>query len=155
MIGIILSPHGVRGTLRVKATGDGRHLREGMSPVVGGERRGIQRSRETPKGFLIDFEGLSSRYEANRFRGETLSLERRELDEPEPDEFYVSDLIGLIATNESGESIGAVSDVVEAPGQDTLVIRNGDEELLVPFVAKYVPEVDLEHGLTVRPPDGE
>jgi 16S rRNA processing protein RimM len=46
--------------------------------------------------------------------------------------------------------------VVHAPGQDLLVVGRSDRpELLVPFVAAIVPEVDVRAGrLVIDPPDG-
>jgi 16S rRNA processing protein RimM len=46
----------VRGTLRVRALGAGRHLRKGKRPVVAGVRRRISAARQTPKGFLLDLD---------------------------------------------------------------------------------------------------
>ena len=53
-IGRIVGAHGVRGTVKVKALGSGRHLRKGVEPLVDDERRRILTARETPKGFLVD-----------------------------------------------------------------------------------------------------
>ena len=96
-IGVVVAPHGVRGTLRVRALGSGSHLREGKEPVVAGVRRRISAARQTPKGFLLDLEGVESRTDASSLRGEQLLLDRGELDAPEEGEFYVADLIGLTA----------------------------------------------------------
>jgi 16S rRNA processing protein RimM len=63
-IGVVVAPHGVRGTLRVRPLGSGKHLRRGMEPVVAGAKRRISATRETPKGFLVDVEGIGSREDA-------------------------------------------------------------------------------------------
>jgi 16S rRNA processing protein RimM len=99
VIGVVVAPHGVRGTLRVRALGPGRHLREGTEPVVAGMRRRISAARQTPKGFLLDLEGVESRADAKPLGGEQLLLDREELDAPEEGEFYVADLVGLAAVN--------------------------------------------------------
>ena len=61
-------------------------------PVVAGVRRRISSVRQTPKGFLLDLEGVESRTEARSLRGEQLLLDREELDSTEEGEFYVADL---------------------------------------------------------------
>ncbi|HET9927549.1 MAG TPA: hypothetical protein VFQ09_01975, partial [Rubrobacter sp.] len=96
-IGVVVAPHGVRGTLRVRALGAGKHLREGQRPVVAGVRRRISSARQTPKGYLLDLEGVESRIDAQPLRGEELLLDREELDSTEEGEFYVADLLGLTA----------------------------------------------------------
>jgi 16S rRNA processing protein RimM len=159
VIGRIGSPHGVRGTVRVRATGSGGHLREGVEPVVNGVRRRILRSRETPKGFLVDLEGVDDRAGAKVLRGAELVLDRADLDEPGQDEVYVADLLGLRALDECGEPVGVVAETFETPAHEVLVVRNesttnDDQELYVPFTLEHVTEVDLEtRRVVIRLPE--
>jgi 16S rRNA processing protein RimM len=152
VIGVVVAPHGVRGTVRVRATG--RHLREGVEPVMAGVRRRIARVRETPKGFLVDLEGIVDRSAAAAFKGEELLLDRRELDAPEEGEFYVGDLVGLTAVSDAGETLGAVEQTFETPAHEILVVRKDEDVLYVPFTVEHVPEVDLDaRRVVVRPPE--
>ncbi len=154
VIGVISAPHSVRGTVRVKSLGAGRHLRRGVEPVVEGERRRILAARETPKGFLIDLEGIEDRDLAGSLRGSELLLGREELDVPEEGEFYVGDLVGLEAYDEAGARVGSVADILEAPAREVLVVQDYDEEIYVPFTIEHVPNVDLEGGrIVVSPPE--
>ncbi len=143
--------------MRVRPAGSGRHLREGVEPVVAGRRMRISQARQTPKGFLLDLEGIGDRSQATALRGEELRLDRRELDAPEEGELYVSDLIGLRAEDDAGEVIGTVEETFETPAHEILVIRNDEEpaEHYVPFTVEHVPELDLAGGrVVVRPPEG-
>lgn len=71
------------------------------------------------------------------------------------DEFHVQQLIGLSVINETGELIGELSDVLNLPGQDLLAVKTPTGEILIPFVAEFVPEVDIESGrIIVSPPPG-
>jgi 16S rRNA processing protein RimM len=152
VIGVISAPHGVRGTLRVRPPGSGRHLRRGVEPVVDGERRRILASRQTPKGFLVDLEGIGDRDLAASLRGSELTLDREELDAPDEEEFYVGDLVGLEVYDEAGTRIGSVSDVLETPAYEILLIRDDEEdpvEHYVPFTYEHVPTVDPEGGRVV------
>ncbi len=156
-IGVVGAPHGVRGTLRVRAFGAGNHLREGMEPVVAGVRRRISSARQTPKGFLLDLEGVEGRTDAQPLRGEQLLLDREELDATEEGEFYVAELIGLAAVNDAGEAVGTVADTFETAAHEVLVVREekGRRELYLPFTLEHVPELDLQKGrILVRPPEG-
>lgn len=154
VIGIVAVPHGIRGTLRVKPVGSGLHIRKGESPVVGDRRRLILGARQTPKGFLIDFEGIESREDADPMRGTELFLDRSELDETDEGEFYVSDLVGLAAFDASGEKVGTIAETFETAAREILVIHSGDEEIFVPFTMEHVPDLDIEAGrITVAPPE--
>ncbi len=151
VIGVVVAPHGVRGTLKVRAPGSGRHLRRGVEPVVKRERRRILAARETPKGFLIDLEGIGNRELAAGLRGVELLLDRAELDAPEAEEFYVGDLVGLAAYDGAGKHIGSVIDLLETPAHEILVVRDDGsaDELYVPFTFEHVPTVDPEGGRVV------
>lgn len=152
-IGTVVGSHGVRGSVRVRPSGSGDHLREGVSPVVAGLRRAIRHSRPTPKGFLLDLEGIGDRPSAVGLKGEPLLLDRSELDSPEAGAFYVGDLVGLTATDEAGTRVGEVRETFETAAHEVLVIRTGAEDLLVPFTLEHVPGLDLGAGrLVVRPP---
>jgi 16S rRNA processing protein RimM len=157
VIGVAVAPHGVRGTLRVRATGSGRHLREGFEPILVGKRRRILRVRPTPKGFLIDFKGIEGREQANALKGQELLLDRSELDPPEAEEFYVGDLVGLAVVTDSGEALGSVRETFGTGAHEVLVIRADGPvaaEHLVPFTLEHVPEVNLEEGrVVVHPPE--
>src|ERR671911_245888 len=135
VIGVVVAPHGVRGSLRVRALGPGRHLRKGTEPVVAGMRRRISTARQTSKGFLLD---------------------RKELDVPEEGEYYVTDLVGLTAVDDAGEVVGKVMDTFETAAHEVLVVCEDDrQDLYLPFTLEHVPEVDLRAGqVLIRPPEG-
>jgi len=156
-IGVVVTPQGVRGTLRVRALGAGKHLREGKQPVVAGVRRRISSVRQTSKGFLLDLEGVESRTDAQPLRGEQLLLDREELDSTEEGEFYVADLVGLKAVSDAGEVLGTVADTFETAAHEVLVVREekGRQDHYLPFTMEHVPQVDLQTGrIVVRPPEG-
>lgn len=155
-IGVVVAGHGVRGTLRVRAIGDGRHLRKGVEPVVAGARRSISGVRLTPKGFLVDVKGVESRAEVDALKGQELLLDRDELDAPEEGEFYVADLVGLAVSNDAGAIVGTVEDTFETAAHEVLVVCEveGDQSLYVPFTLEHVPYLDLEAGrVVIRPPE--
>jgi 16S rRNA processing protein RimM len=63
------------------------------------------------------------------------------------DSFHISEIVGLTVKNLEGTTIGKVVDVMELPAQDTLVIEiSNGSELLLPFVKKHVPEVNLDNN---------
>lgn len=159
VIGVIKTPHGVRGTVRVQPTGSGRNLREGIAPQVDDTRYEILSSRPTPKGFLVDLRGINSRAEAGTLRGKELVLERAELEPLDDEEVYVTDLIGLSAYDPEGRKVGTVVETFETAAHEVVVVRPNDadgsaQDIYVPFTLEHIPELDLEAGrLVVRPPE--
>ena len=126
-----------------------------MEPVVGGSRRRIKAARETPKGFLLDVEGIGSREEVNLLKGEELLIGRDELDPPEEGEYYVADLVGLTAFDDDGKVLGVVSDTFETAAHEVLVVRDkGGRDLYVPFTLEHDPNLDPEsRRVVIRPPE--
>jgi 16S rRNA processing protein RimM len=155
VIGTIAAPHGVKGTLKVKAPGSGRHLRKGIEPVVKGERRRILAVRKTPKGFLVTLEDIGDRELAGSLRGTELLLDREELDVPDEEEFYVGDLVGLEAYDAAGNHLGSVADIFETPAHEVLVVRDeASAEYYLPFTFEHVPSVDVkERHVVVNLPE--
>jgi 16S rRNA processing protein RimM len=74
------------------------------------------------------------------------------LDAPDEEEFYVGDLVGLGVYDEAGTRVGSVSDVLETPAHEILLIRDDEEdpaEHYVPFTHEHVRTVDPEGGRVV------
>jgi 16S rRNA processing protein RimM len=108
---------------------------------------------------LMSFAGISDRDQADALRGVLLVVESDELaDSGDPEDFRDYQLIGLAVLTTGGERVGKVADVLHH-GQDLLVIEadgpRAGAEILVPFVAALVPEVDVPAGrLVIDPPPG-
>ncbi|WP_353814332.1 ribosome maturation factor RimM [Agromyces sp. SYSU T00266] len=104
-----------------------------------------------PVGF---FEGVDDRTAAEGLVKAILWVDQPVDEEPEPDAWYDHQLIGLAVVRD-GERIGQVAHVDHLPAQDLLIVKTKRGDVMVPFVAAFVPEVDVEAGtLTVTPPPG-
>jgi 16S rRNA processing protein RimM len=162
VIGRIGKAHGIKGEVTVEIRTDdpdGRFAPDAVLTTDRPERPTlvIERSRPHSGRMLVLFEGVPDRNTAELLRGTLLSVDAE--DDPEiddPDEFYDHQLVGLAAVTVEGVAIGAVSDVVHLPASVLLVVTTPEgREVLVPFVAEIVPEVDLAGGrVVVDPPPG-
>lgn len=97
-------------------------------------------------GFVAQLEGCTDRDLAARFTGRDLAVPRSELPAAQDDEFYWFDLIGLDVVDPAGEPLGCVQRVMETGANDVLVVRGAQGEILIPFVAAVVTDVDLAAG---------
>jgi 16S rRNA processing protein RimM len=107
--------------------------------------------------FVVHFAGVDDRNVAEALRGQTLSIDVDPAELPEdPDEYYDHQLVGLNVALEDGSVIGVIGEVIHLPSQDLLSVkREGDTEVLIPFVMEFVPEIDLEtKTVTITPPPG-
>ncbi|GGC55595.1 ribosome maturation factor RimM [Siccirubricoccus deserti] len=152
LVGEIGRPHGVRGLVRLRSfTADPGAIAD-YGPLT--DATGTQRYAITVLADgLARIEGVTDRDAAQRMTGTKLYVERRQLPPPEPDEFYLADLVGLRAETPAGQPLGAVR-AVEDHGAGSFLVLDGPPERLLPFNRAVVPEVDLARGrLVVVPPD--
>jgi 16S rRNA processing protein RimM len=107
--------------------------------------------------FVVHFAGIDDRTAAEGLRGQTLTIDVDPAELPEdPDEFYDHQLVGLNVKLEDGSLVGVIGEVIHLPSQDLLSVkREGDTEVLIPFVLEFVPEIDIEtKTVTITPPPG-
>ena len=153
---------GVKGDVLVDVLTDEpeRRLVAGVDLLIMGSDRVLRVESERPHGgrLCLHFTGIDDRTAAESLTGLMLEVERAEDERPQdPDEYYDDALIGLDVLTESGERVGAVTEVLHLPAQDVLAVRAvaGGREILVPFVAEIVPVVDLDTArIVIRPPAG-
>lgn len=154
LIGAVVASHGLQGTVRVEPLTD---FPERFGSLKQCYLRGrdesvsvfsIKRCKSAPNGILITFDGIRTRDEADRLRGATLAVLEEDRWPLPQDAFYLSDLIGCDALNESGQKIGTISDVIRG-AQDVLSVDSAQGEVLVPFVHEWVGNVDLAQRTVV------
>jgi 16S rRNA processing protein RimM len=165
VVGRVGRPHGIHGELTVQVHTDDPDLRFAAGSVLATEPadRGpltISSSRWHSGRLLVRFAGYADRTAAEELRGTLLVMDSAEVGPTaDPDEFHDYELIGLEVVTVTGDPVGVVTDMLHQ-GQDLLVVRpapdhSSGEEILVPFVAAMVPEVDVKAGrLVIDPPPG-
>jgi 16S rRNA processing protein RimM len=165
VVGRVGRPHGIRGELTVQVHTDDPDLRFAAGSVLVTEpaERGpltVSESRWHSGRLLVRFAGYADRTSAEDLRGTLLVMDSGEVGPTaDPDEFHDYELVGLEVVTVTGDPVGVVTDVLHQ-GQNLLVVqpapgRPDRPEILVPFVAAIVPEVDVKAGrLVVDPPPG-
>lgn len=97
------------------------------------------------KGLIAQLKGCGDRDQAAAMIGCAIAIEREQMPEPEPGEYYWSDLLGLAVVNLQQQPLGHIQQMLSTGAHDVMVIRSADREILVPFVQQhYVMEVDLK-----------
>jgi len=165
VVGRIGRAHGLKGEVSIEPRTDEpeRRFAEGSVLAVenpmGGPPHGADRptaltvkaTRWHQSRLLVTFEEVQDRNQAEAVRGLVVVATIDASDTPEdPDEFYDHQLVGLNVLTTSGQEVGEVAEVVHSSAQDLLSIRAVDgREILVPFVAQLVPQVDVPGGRIV------
>ncbi len=163
VLGRLAKPHGVKGDIRVDYYADSADLLD--KPLM------LRAGRFAPRPIrvrdwhlwkdqlILGIEGCNDRSAAEQLRGQELLIDASFLPEPEEDEPYLRDLIGLSVRLEDGTTVGELEDVDFPAGQEMWVIRapeeSGGYEILFPAVPEFVRDIDLSAGTaTIAPPEG-
>ena len=153
LLGVIGRAHGVRGLVRVTSHTANPTALAGYGPLSDSSGRcftlrwmadGIAEVAEIINGEPVK---IADRTAAERLTNTKLFIERERLPPPEPDEWYLADLIGLAATSTDGAPLGVVSAVHDyGAGVSLEVDRANAGSLLIPFTVACVPEVNIAAG---------
>ena len=148
LMGVIGRPHGVRGLVRVTSYAEDLTAYGPLSDAQG--RQYVLHSRGEGVAEVVELVGgaevkVADRTAAEKLTNTRLYVDRAQLPEPEEDEFYLADLIGLAAVDGDGAELGTVSAVHDyGAGASLEIVCESGPPLLVPFTRASVPEVDLE-----------
>ncbi|MEM9169422.1 MAG: ribosome maturation factor RimM [Pseudomonadota bacterium] len=154
-LGVVASPHGVRGAFRVKTFTEAPEGLTAYGPLSDEDGRrtfalSIVRVLR-PDLVLCTCPQAPDRTAAEALRGVKLYVDRDRLPDPsagdDEDAFYHEDLVGLAAVSPEGAPLGRVTAVFNFGAGDVLELadvpgRKG--RLLVPFTRAAVPEVRLD-----------
>ncbi|TMQ05659.1 MAG: 16S rRNA processing protein RimM [Deltaproteobacteria bacterium] len=153
-IGRITRAHGIRGEVAITTYDPEPDLLGSLDALwVGGTLRRVLRARNTHRGWLVLFESIATRNEAEALRGQVIEVDRVALALGD-DDVLLDDLVGCRVQRVDGTPWGTIA-AVEGDLQDRLVIHDGEIERQLPLVGEFVTAIDLEAGVvTVDPPDG-
>ncbi|MGL6109945.1 MAG: ribosome maturation factor RimM [Rubrivivax sp.] len=162
----VLDAWGVKGWLRVQPYAkDPQALFSArqwfLLPPEQGPNRPAQMTTHTVPGLLrvIEARGhgedvvaqvrdVTDRNQAEMLRGARIFVSRGSFPSAALDEYYWVDLIGLQVHNREGLLLGQVEGLIDTGVHSVLRVRVAGEvaatERLIPFVATYVDQVDLE-----------
>ncbi len=121
---------------------------KGARPFETPVRLQLRQSRVHSDAVVAWIHGIDDRDAAESLRGARVFVSRASFPATQDDEYYWVDLIGLDVVNREGVALGVVRDLLATGPQTTLVLSWDDagkaRERLIPFVAAFVDQVDLQ-----------
>ncbi|WP_298745875.1 ribosome maturation factor RimM [uncultured Brevundimonas sp.] len=158
LVGQVAGGFGVKGEVRVTAwTADPMALLS-YGPLLradGSVGLTLTSARPDKNGVVGRATEIATREQADALRGLKLHIPRDRLPEPEEDEFYLADLVGLQVRDPAGGVLGAVRSVQNFGAGDMLEIAPaaGGPTWYLPFTREAVPELHIADGwlLAVKP----
>lgn len=153
-MGALAGAHGVRGDVRVKSFtaepealfGFGPLLDEAGKPLL--EAKSVRLAKDH---FIVTPKAPLQREEWDALKGTRLHVPRSALPDPDEDEIYIDDLVGLSVVDTDGAPLGKVKAVQNFGAGDLLEIAptGGGSAVYIPFTEEDVPELDLQAGRVI------
>ncbi|MGA0544694.1 ribosome maturation factor RimM [Brevundimonas sp. VNH65] len=158
LVGQVGGAFGVRGEVKVTAyTAEPMALMDYgvLLRADGSVGLTLTAARPDKKGVVGRAREVATKEQADALRGLKLFVPRDRLPEPDEDEFYLTDLIGLEARDPADTVLGTVKSVQNFGADDMLEIAPaaGGPTWYLPFTREAAPELHIAEGWlrVVRP----
>lgn len=152
-LGAIVGVHGIRGEVKVKSfTENENNLTSyGLLSDESGNRKFELKIVGHSKELLrVKVKGVEDRNVAESLIGTGLYIERTKLPSTDEDEFYHTDLIGLMALDAQGNKVGVVNALYNFGAGDLIEIKTPENRLeMLPFTKAFVPDINLKDGFII------
>lgn len=159
-LGKILSPHGIRGQVKVLPFTENPENIISYGPLTDkrGERQfSLRIVAEQKQHLIVAIEGVTNRNDAEKLRGIELFVSKDLLPETEEEEFYHHDLINLKVVLTDKTRYGTIKSVQNFGAGDLLEIALSESKktVFLPFTKAIVPEIHLSEGYVIIVPPEE
>ncbi|NQU55990.1 MAG: 16S rRNA processing protein RimM [Rhodospirillales bacterium] len=159
LVGAITGARGLKGDVRVKSfTADPKGISDygDVFEENGQKSYSIKVLGQSKGQVFARLGGIDNRTAAEALKGTRLYVPKSAMPEPEEDEFYFSDLVGLSADLVDGGKLGRVKEVHDFGAGAILEVTGGElGVVMVPFSRATVPIVDVAGGrVVIDPPLG-
>ncbi|MCL9683270.1 ribosome maturation factor RimM [Legionella maioricensis] len=147
VIGRFGRPHGVKGFVTVHSFTEPRdnilrytdwhvYLNHTWQPVK------VLNIEVHNKSIVAQIEGYPERESVARLTNVEIAVQKEQLAELEPGEYYWHQLIGMSVVNTKGESFGTVVEVMPTGANDVLVAQ-GEKRHLIPYLpGQFIIEIN-------------
>jgi 16S rRNA processing protein RimM len=160
-VGKIIGTHGIKGLVKVYSFSGNAESLKSAETVLLKAGTGFVQEVELNKialrsgGFILGFKGYDSIEQVQPLIGSELNLRQDQLPEPEENEYYWLDLIGLDVVTDQGDELGKIVDIFETGSSDIYVVQGDGKEYLIPAIADVIANVDISSNkMTITPLDG-
>lgn len=149
LIGKIIGPHGIRGTLKIKPFTDflDRFDKDKIVKIKFEETlfEFVIEESFLHKNFVcIKLKGIDDINQALKFKNCEIVIEEDELRTLDKDEYYIHDLIGLKVLDDDDNEIGVITDVISLVSNDVYEIElQNKKKVFYPAVKDFIKEIDI------------
>jgi 16S rRNA processing protein RimM len=160
-VGKIINTQGLKGELKIDAYTDFPDERFAINNTlyVGSNENAMMKQLVVAdfwlhkQFYVLKFKDYNDINDVLPFLNQYLWITPEQQHQLEENAFYFHQIIGLNVKSVDGEMIGTVTDILDTGANDVWVIkREGQPDLLIPYIEDVVIKVDLNQQLiTIKP----
>ncbi|KMY29517.1 16S rRNA processing protein RimM [Lysinibacillus xylanilyticus] len=153
-VGRIVNTHGIRGEVRVLSTTDFEEERFAVGIKLAAFKKDdkkptwvtIESMRRHKNFILLTFEGMNNINLVEPFKEGMLKITKDQLTDDllKENEYFFHEIIGCTIVSEEGETIGAVTDILQTGANDVWVVKGTKKEHYIPYIEDIVKEIDVD-----------
>ncbi|MEB2278563.1 ribosome maturation factor RimM [Lysinibacillus xylanilyticus] len=153
-VGRIVNTHGIRGEVRVLSTTDFEEERFAVGIKLAAFKKDdkkptwvtIESVRRHKNFILLTFEGMNNINLVEPFKEGMLKITKDQMTDDllEEHEYFFHEIIGCTIVSEEGETIGAVTDILQTGANDVWVVKGAKKEHYIPYIEDIVKEINID-----------
>ena len=160
-VGVITTPHGVRGEVKVfPSTDDPKYFKKIKNVYLDTGKEIPEHELSSVKFFknmvILSFKDITDRNAAELMRKWNILIKKEDARKPGKDEYFIFDLIGMsVVDAEGGQRVGELTDVLSTGANDVYEITyDGDftyegqkpkgDKFYAPAIKECIVSVDME-----------
>jgi len=153
-VGRIVNTHGIRGEVRVLSTTDFEEERFAVGVKLAAFKKDdkkptwvtIESVRRHKNFILLTFEGMNNINLVEPFKEGMLKITKDQMTDDllEEHEYFFHEIIGCTIVSEEGETIGAVTDILQTGANDVWVVKGIKKEHYIPYIEDIVKEINID-----------
>ena len=157
-LGKLTKPHALQGEMKFQSFGCDPWMLEDIGIVFSEHPEmvlEVEYVRGSHRAPIIKFKAIDDRNASDQLAGVSLWVKEEALPELNENFVYASRVLNCRVLTVSGEEIGIVEDIMETGEFDVMVVRNRDQEWLIPANHEVIREIRLQKKeIVIEPPEG-
>ena len=108
----------------------------------------IDQLKKQGDNIILKIKNIDDRDIAKTYTNDLLAIARDELPEPDDNEYYWSDLVGLTVKTLDGHTLGTIIEMRDTGANDVMIVE-GEKRHLVPFIKNILIAVNLDEQTVI------
>ena len=149
-VGVITSPHGLKGEVKVfPMTDDVQQFKKLRKVILDTGKEQLPLEIGGVKFFknlvILKFKGIDNINDVEQYRQKSLLIKREQTTPLKENEYFMADLIGLQVFTEDGKEFGTLKDVMPTGANDVYIIKTEEYgEVLIPAIKDCILKIDIK-----------